>query len=129
MFNKKIFFVIILALVLLGLVYSGSIHLLSTDEVRGAGILPTAPFGGQILSVIPCTCSYGHVVVLGPPIPGLYHFTPFTTLYSFFQTYRIGAWLLGNYFPGTGNQCLVYVGVGCVPVPNLGAMQMVGTSL
>ena len=88
----------------------------------------TRPFGGQILSVIQCDCSYGHVVTLGPPTPGLYHFIPSTTLYSFFQTQKIGAWLLGNYFPGTSGQCKRYVGISCADVPNLGVMQMVGTS-
>jgi len=118
MFNNKFILIAILVLIFL----TGAAVFIEAQA------LVTRPFGGQILSVIQCTCSYGHVVTLGPPIPGLYHFTPLTKLYNFFQTRRIGAWLLGNYFPGTGNQCLVVSGDDCAVVRNLGTMQIVGTS-
>lgn len=105
---------------------------------RAAAVSPLLPFGGPILQVIPCGCSNGHVVVVGPPgspakTEGLlnrFHFVPTQTiLFRFFQTARIGAWLLGTYMPGTGNQCLLPVEDGCIIVPNDGVIKLLGTSL
>ena len=91
----------------------------------------TRPFGGRILgSPIYCTCSIGHVVNVGPPRPGRFHFIPGgTRLYSFGNVYTPGRWLLGNYRPGTGNQCWIRVSHNsCIQVPNDGIMTIVGTS-
>ena len=91
----------------------------------------TRPFGGRILgSPIYCTCSIGHVVNVGPPRPGRFHFIPGgTRLYSFGNVYTPGRWLLGNYRPGTGNQCWIRVSHNsCIQVPNDGVMTIVGTS-
>ena len=91
----------------------------------------TRPFGGRILgSPIYCTCSNGHVVNVGPPRPGRFHFIPGgTRLYSFSNVYTPGRWLLGNYRPGTGNQCWIRVSHNsCIQVPNDGVMTIVGTS-
>ena len=110
----------------------------------------TRPFGGRILgSPIYCTCSNGHVVNVGPPRPGRFHFIPGgtriysfgnvytpgrfipggTRIYSFGNVYTPGRWLLGNYRPGTGNQCWIRVSHNsCIQVPNDGIMTIVGTS-
>lgn len=96
------------------------------------------PFGGPILKVVRCTCSAGHVVFVGPPgspakTKGLlnrFHFVPTQTiLFKFFQTTRIGAWLLGTYFPGTGNKCLIASHDDCYVFPNDGIINLLGTSL
>jgi len=90
----------------------------------------TRPFGGRILGPpIYCTCSNGHVVNVGPPRPGRFHYTGATRLYAFMNVYTPGRWLLGNYRPGTGNQCLIRVSHNsCIQVPNDGIMTIVGTS-
>lgn len=90
----------------------------------------TLPFGGQILgSPIYCTCSIGHLVRVGPPRAGIYHYIPGkTTLYQFNNVYSSGTWLLGNYTPGTGTQCRIHTGHHCHTIPNDGVMSIVGTS-
>lgn len=105
---------------------------------KTAAVSPFVPFGGPILRVIQCTCSAGHVVFIGLPgsaakTSGLlnsFHFVPTQTiLFKFMQTTRIGAWLLGTYTPGTGNQCLVHSGDSCRRIPNDGIIKLLGTSL
>ena len=132
MFSKNIFLIIIVIISIAFIVFA---IWLNFKNVNAQKVLPTLPFGGRIVRVINCTCSYGHVVQLAPLNPtapgigGSYHFTPLTRLYSFFQTKRIGALLLGNYIPGTGRQCLVLADDDCFPVINKGTMNIVGTSL
>lgn len=89
----------------------------------------TLPFGGRITGVIYCTCSYGHVVLVGPPRPGRFHYVPGATrLFQFHNVFSPGTWLLGNYTPGTGNQCWIHSGHDCNPIPNQGIISIVGTS-
>ena len=101
---------------------------LSAQSLSGGG---TRPFGGRILgSPIYCTCSTGHVVNIGPPRDGRFHFVPGSSrLYRFSNVYTPGRWLLGNYRPGTGNMCLIRVSHNsCWQVQNEGIMTIVGTS-
>src|SRR3989338_344394 len=129
MFINPIYLKSVLVSFFLIMVAVGLFRFLSFAPEVSAQVLPTLPFVGRILLVIPCTCSYGHVVILSTPSDASFHFTPTTLLYQFLQTKRIGAWLLGNYIPGTGNQCLIHSGDDCRRVPNLGTMTIVGTSL
>jgi len=86
------------------------------------------PFGGFVYAVVPCTCSGGAVIYVGPPVPGPYLYLPgFTRVYEYYQIPRPGVWVLGNFVPGP--PCLVYAGKSCVPVPHYGVITIVGTSL
>ena len=103
-------------------------------EVNAAVKLPFTPFGGKILSVIPCTCSAGFAVVIGPPRPAII-FVPIAFLASplnhlWRQILTPGVWALGLYFPPPV-PCLVYAGITCVPAPvqPLGTIFRSGTSL
>src|SRR3989338_2935240 len=77
----------------------------------------TRPFGGRILgSPIYCTCSIWHVVNVGPPRPGRFHFVPGATrLYAFMNVYTPGRWIRVSHN-------------SCIQVPNDGVMTIVGTS-
>lgn len=86
------------------------------------------PFGGPIIMSIPCTCSLGQFIVLGPPSVGAYVYQPATSkTFKFGQLYRPGAFLLGNYIPG--HTCLMGVTPYCYAPPAFGTITMVGTSL
>ena len=50
----------------------------------------TTPFGGKVMTVIPCTCQYTsllmpRVVTVGPPRPGIFLQTIFTRLFTYFN--------------------------------------------
>ncbi len=90
----------------------------------------TLPFGGRITGPpIYCTCTAGHVVMVGPPRAGRYHYVPGSTrLYQFHNVNSPGTWLLGNYIPGTGNACYIRIRHHCQIIPNKGIISIVGTS-
>lgn len=89
--------------------------------------LAQIPFGGAIIVSIPCTCSAtGQYIILGPPSIGAYVYEPVTVLFSFFNVYTPGTWLLGNYIPG--HACLMGVTPYCYAPPAFGTIEMVGTS-
>lgn len=83
-------------------------------------------FGGRILMVIPC--SNGSLFTVGPPRGGLFMLMPgITKVYSYYQL-RPGPWSLGAYYPG--GICVAPFGcVLCPPIPALGTMINIGTSL
>jgi peptidoglycan hydrolase-like protein with peptidoglycan-binding domain len=96
--------------------------------------LPFIPFGGKILSVFPCTCSFGFVDTIGPPRPAII-FIPITFLASPFnhlwkQILTPGVWTLGLYFTPP-KPCLIWVKKVCVPAPiqPWGTIFRSGTSL
>ena len=83
-------------------------------------ISPFVPFGGKIISVLPCPCSLGFVDTIGPPrpatifIPQSFLTSPLNHLWK--QILTPGVWTLGLYFHWS-IPCLVYVGTACVPAP------------
>lgn len=87
------------------------------------------PFGGPILNVFYCPCSANLAVVVGPPSPGVFMYQPGSTIvYAFYQIFRAGPWVLGNYTPG--GACLMFIPYGCAPIAYpLGTIMEVGTSL
>lgn len=86
------------------------------------------PNGGPIVFEIPCSCSGGHVIQVGPPRPGRLLVQPgITRVYKFYRPH-VGSWDLGLAFPG--GQCLVPNPVdGCHSVPVDGTQLIMGTSL
>lgn len=92
-------------------------------------------FGGQILLTLPCPCTKNFLIInrpIGPTSVPLLIFDPnLSILYSFFEIWTPGPYILGTY---TGVEpCLVFSPVGCVPYhPKLlgGAkIDIIGTSL
>ena len=91
----------------------------------------TTPFGGRVLSIIPCTCQYTawmlpRVVVVGPPRSGAFLETIFTRLYKYFNV-SPGNWVLGiaaNYDVA----CMQTAGTGCAPSGFYPFMLKIGTS-
>jgi len=85
-------------------------------------------FGGNILYVTYCTCSFNLLLTVGPPRGGNFVYQPgVSILYSYGQVYRSVPWVLGGYVPG--GMCSIYVGEGCLTVPSMGTITQVGTSL
>lgn len=87
------------------------------------------PFGGLILNVFYCNCSFNLAVVVGPPVGGVYMYQPGASLiYAYYQIFRSGPWVLGTFVPG--GACMQYVGFGCSPmVIPTGTIVTAGTSL
>ena len=86
-----------------------------------------ANFGGLVLFSLPCTCSFGLWIIVGPPKPTSAIYSLFSsTLYKNFNP-TIGHWVLGNTYTRTG-VCLVYAGVSCVPVGGGLIINKIGTS-
>jgi hypothetical protein len=87
------------------------------------------PFGGQITSVFYCPCSGNLAVVVGPPSGGIFMYQPGATIvYAFYQIFRPGPWVLGNYTPG--GSCMQFIPYGCAPMAwPTGTINEVGTSL
>lgn len=91
------------------------------------------PFGGKITITQRDYCSascgtVGHVINVGPPRGGRFHYVPGSTrLYQFNQIARNGVWVLGTYRPG-GSPCLRREGDHCRNVSHEGDIEIVGTS-
>lgn len=71
----------------------------SPSSTGGSGNMP---FGGMVLSPpIPCDSPPGaYEVILGPPTPGNYMWTPMTQTYLYGPPLAAGQWTLGLYIPG-----------------------------
>lgn len=105
----------------------------------GAGaFVPGLPFGGWVTLTLPCTCSANLWIWFSPlspspPLPptGPLVFQPgYTTLYGDYAIGIPATWETGSYVPIAGNgACWIDIGPACVPVPNLGLMNKVGTGL
>lgn len=94
-----------------------------TDAIIGV------TFGGNITSSFFCACSANVILTIGPPSPAVLTYEPGgSILYPFWQIYRPGPFMLGEYYPST-SACLIYVVVGCAPIPTQGMISMTGTSL
>ena len=99
-----------------------------------AVISPFKPFGGRILLVINCTCSWGFTIVIGPPKPAIL-FVPYWFLASplnhmWKQIIKPGVQSLGLYTV-PAPPCLIWVGPTCKPNPiqPYGLIFRSGTSL
>lgn len=116
-------FILVIAIATAG--FAGYRAALPTSANAQIGLLP---FGGPIVSVIPCYCSFGALLTIGPPVPGTYVFQlGRSILFPMGQVYRPLPMVLGTWTPGgvceTGFFCLP------PPVPIMGTIGIVGTSL
>ena len=103
-----------------------------TFAVKTSYAGPGYPFGGQITSVIYCTCTANYAVYFndltvtsatgGLPLiyePGV------TDTYLFYMQTTPGSWILGTWV--AGGVCLT--GKFCPEIPTAGTMYMVGSSM
>lgn len=90
------------------------------------------PFGGQILAVIPCVCSFNFLIIqrpIGATSPFVLIFQPFVSiLYPFFNVWIPGTYLLGTY--GPPDVCVIFDGGDdpCTPIMIAPLIIMTGTS-
>lgn len=109
------------------ILFSFAIALLfvSTYMSRSSAQLINPPFGGRVIAILPCTCTGGFAILLGFPRPGFYLFqSGISRLYKNFIILP-GSQVLGNAVV-TG-VCLT--ALACVPIPTIGTILKVGTSL
>lgn len=101
-------------------------------------------FGGFVIITLPCTCSVNLWIYYTPlytpatypgPMTGPLVYAPYykddvdiSTLYAYYAIGVPVTWELGTFVPGV-QACWQYVGVACVPMPNIGLISKVGTSL
>lgn len=84
------------------------------------------PFGGRILKIIPCLCSPGIAVIVGPPRGGSFLFIG-KGLYAWWRVLP-GSWVLGDYSPGATCWQPVYKGCSSLITPVQGTILKIGTS-
>ena len=72
-----------------------------TGAIAPSGAITGIPFGGPILTLIPCS-NAAIYVVLGPPTPGPYVWMPGTISYAYGPPSFVGQYLLGLAVPGAG---------------------------
>lgn len=87
------------------------------------------PFGGMISFTLPCPCSFGLSIAVGPPVPGKFFISAFgSRIYPFFKP-TPGSWILGDYSL-TPVPCLQVAFPVCVPSDfSQGVVIIAGTSL
>ncbi len=84
-------------------------------------------FGGRILSVIPCTCSAGLLLIVGPPVGGTFIYQPgASTLYKNYAPIP-GHWALGTSI-GKGVPCMVGIPPFCASAGSGALILKLGTS-
>lgn len=93
---------------------------------------PGLPFGGQIIATIPCVCSLNLLIINRPIGNTSYPFLIFgigSILYPFFDLWKPGTFIMGNY--GLVDACVIFVGGDhpCKPIMIAPRIFMVGTSL
>jgi len=95
----------------------------------GADMTAAVPlaFGGRILAVVPCTCSAGLALKVGPPRPAYVLYQPGVSILFSFYNLLPPDYALGTYKPG--GVCLTGTPPVCLTVPTLGTVTLVGTSL
>ena len=93
-----------------------------------AGLGFNSPFGGRVITKIPCTCSTGSQITLSPPSTGSYLYIEGGA--RLFRNYKvsIGNWVLGIHT--SAGQCLVGAEPYCTTLPiTKGTITvMIGTS-
>ncbi|GEM_PF-3634669 len=106
---------------LLGNIIGGAMTGGGTSSGGGGGLT----FGGMISVAIPCTCSPGIGLIVGPPKGGIFLLSPTSKLHANMKPIP-GSWVLGDYSPG--GICL-QVGTPCFPFPVVqGTIGKIGTS-
>ncbi len=87
------------------------------------------PFGGQVITIVPCPCDLGSWITIGTPVPASL-FVPWvfmaSPLFFPFKAVHPGAWWLGLYNPLVQIPCLVPP--LCTPIGAGGDIIMAGTS-
>ena len=108
-------------LIIIGLIYPlTSQAFVISNPLKGA-------FGGKILSVQYCTCSFNLLLYIGPPRGGSFILGPGSIIYLFYQVYRSSPWVLGT---SSGNApCMQYSGNSCVKTGSGSIIKKIGTSL
>ena len=89
------------------------------------------PFGGQVITIVPCDCDVGDWVTIGSPVPAsLFVSYAFLSSPLFFPEYAYyeGAWWLGLYLSTPMIPCNSEI-AECGPIGFGGEIIMVGTSL
>jgi len=85
------------------------------------------PFGGRILFVQYCTCSFNLLIYIGPPRGGSFILGPGSIVYLFYQIYRSGPWVVGR---SSGNaSCMQYSGNSCIKTGSGSIIRKIGTSI
>lgn len=102
--------------------FKGLKNFFHPKESLALGILP---FGGKILYTQYC-CN-GIMLAVGPPQGGTFIFTGTSQLYAYYQIYRAGPWVLGDYIPGGTCQVVASECVGTISTT--GTIGKIGTSL
>lgn len=107
-------------------------------SLGAGGMVPGLPFGGLVSFTVPCICKNANLWIWFtplapaplPPAGALVYQPGYTTLYGNFAIGIPATWHLGSYTPIVGNgTCWIETAVACVPLPNLGLMNKVGTGL
>lgn len=83
------------------------------------------PFGGLVLFVVPCPCSGGEMITVGPPRPGIFMVDAGSIVYERFQPF-VGHWVLG--LSDFYEPCLWPTLFGCVPIGGASRIRILGTS-
>jgi hypothetical protein len=89
-------------------------------------------FGGQITVIVPCPCSAGYLVTIGPPVPAsLFVSVAFLSSPLFFlnKMSTPGTWWLGLSSPAEAPCLVPSPPTGCVPAGIGSVVYMAGTSL
>ena len=112
---------LLIVILLLGFLFAPFVSHAAIPGVGGA-------FGGRILGVQYCTCSFNLLLYIGPPRGGTFIYTPgISTLYKHYQVFKGGPWALGT-STGTG-VCLQFALIGCVSTGTGSIIRKIGTSL
>ncbi len=84
-------------------------------------------FGGRIMKVVPCTCSPGMAIIVGPPRPAILLYIPGASRLFRYGRIMPGVWSLGDY--SSGGTCMQIAGKTCAPYPPIqGTILKIGTS-
>lgn len=84
-------------------------------------------FGGRIMKVIPCTCSPGMAIIVGPPRPAVLLYIPGASRLFKYGRVMPGVWSLGDY--SSGGICMQIAGKTCIKYPPVqGTVLKMGTS-
>lgn len=85
----------------------------------------SVPFGGIIMVQIPCTCSVGTLLIVGPPAGGEFILTPASKIYRNFSPFPSN-WVLG--LANGIAPCLVGTPPACFPVGRGPLIRIMGTN-
>lgn len=95
---------------------------------NGRDAQAATPFGGRVLNVLFCNCSFNFLLTVSPPVGGMFIYDPFSTVvYEFHRIPVVGVWLLG--LRSTPTSCTMFVGKGCASIGMYPVIQMTGTSM